>query len=160
MTTGTIIALTRRTFVCKVMSLLFNMLSRLVIAFLPRSKCLLISWLQLLFAVILEPKKIKSITVSTFPPSICFSGSSAVKESTCTVGDLLNVLRRSPGRGRGNPLQYSCLENPHGQRNLASYRPWGRKESDSTKWLYTAHSTFAMKRWGHMLNLSFLNVEF
>ena len=66
MTTGEIIALTRWTFVGKVMSLLFNMLPRLVIAFLPRSKCLLISWLQTLSAVILEPKKIKSVTASTF----------------------------------------------------------------------------------------------
>ena len=63
-------ALTRQTFVSKVMSLLFNILSRLVIAFLPRSKCLLISWLQSPSAVILEPKKIKSVTVSTFSPSI------------------------------------------------------------------------------------------
>ena len=61
MTTGKTIALTRWTFVGKVMSLLFNMLSRLVIAFLPRSKCLLISWLQSPSAVILEPKKIKSV---------------------------------------------------------------------------------------------------
>ena len=65
-----IIALTRRTFVGKVMSLLFNMLSRLVITFLPRSKCLLISWLQSTSAVILEPPKIKSDTVSTVSPSI------------------------------------------------------------------------------------------
>ena len=65
------IALTRRTFVGKVMSLLFNMLSRLAIAFLPRSKCLLISWLQSPYVVILEPKKIKSLTVSIIPPSIC-----------------------------------------------------------------------------------------
>ena len=71
MTTGKTIALTRRTFVGKVMSLLFNMMSRLVIAFLPRSKHLLILWLQSLSTVILEPKKIKSVTVSTFPPSIC-----------------------------------------------------------------------------------------
>ena len=63
-TTGKTIALTRRTFAGKVMSLLFNMLSRLVIAFLPRSKHLLISWLQSPFAVILEPKKIKSLSVS------------------------------------------------------------------------------------------------
>ena len=67
MTTGKSIALTRRTFVGKVMSLLFNMLSRLVIIFLPRSKCLLISWLQSPSTVILEPRKIKSATVS---PSI------------------------------------------------------------------------------------------
>ena len=71
MTTGKTIALTRQTFVGKVMSLLFNMLSRLVIAFLPRSKRLLISWLQSPSAVILEPKKIKFLTVSTVSPSIC-----------------------------------------------------------------------------------------
>ena len=65
MTTGKTIALTRRTFVGKVMSLLFNMLSRLVITFLPRSKCLLILWLQSPSAVILESRKIKSDTVST-----------------------------------------------------------------------------------------------
>ena len=63
MTTGKTIALTRRTFVGKVMSLLFNMLSRLLIAFLPKSKCLLISWWQSPSAVILEPLKIKSLTV-------------------------------------------------------------------------------------------------
>ena len=71
MTTGKAIALTRWTFVGKVMSLLFNMLSRLVITFLPRSKHLLISWLQSPSAVILEPPKIKSLTVSTVSPSIC-----------------------------------------------------------------------------------------
>ena len=71
MTTGKTIALTRRTFVGKEMSLLFNMLSRLVITFLPRSKCLLISWLQSPSAVISEPRKIKSATVSTVSPSIC-----------------------------------------------------------------------------------------
>ena len=71
MTTGKTTALTRWTFVDKIMSLLFNMLSRLVITFLPRSKRLLISWLQSPSAVILEPKKIKSATDSTFSPSIC-----------------------------------------------------------------------------------------
>ena len=71
MFTGKTIALTRQTFVGKEMSLLFNMLSRLVIAFLPRSKHLLISWLQSTYAVILEPKKIKSLTVSIVSPSIC-----------------------------------------------------------------------------------------
>ena len=70
MTTGKIIHLRRWTFVCKVMSLLFNMLSRLVIVFLPKSKCLLIPWLQSTSAVILEPKKIKSVTVSIISPSI------------------------------------------------------------------------------------------
>ena len=71
MTTGKTIALTRWTFVGKVISLLFKMLSRLVINFLPRSKHLLISWLQLPSAVILEPKKMKSVTVSIVSPSIC-----------------------------------------------------------------------------------------
>ena len=70
MTTGKTIALTRWTFVVKVMSLLFNMLSRLVITFLPRSKCPLISWLQSPSAVILEPAKIKSATISTVSSSI------------------------------------------------------------------------------------------
>ena len=71
MTTGKTIALTICTYVGKVMSLLFNMLSRFVIAFLPRSKCLLISWLQSPSTVILEPKKIKSDTISIVSPSIC-----------------------------------------------------------------------------------------
>ena len=71
MTTGKTVTLTKWTFAGKVMSLLFNMLSRLVIAFLPRSKHLLISWLQSPSAVILEPQKIKSDTVSTVSPSIC-----------------------------------------------------------------------------------------
>ena len=71
MTTGKTIALTRQTVAGKVMSLLFNMLSRLVIVFLPRSKHLLISWLQSPSAVILEPPKIKSLTVSTVSPCIC-----------------------------------------------------------------------------------------
>ena len=71
MTTGKTIALTRWTFVGKVMSLLFNMLASLVTTFLPRSKRLLISWLQSPSAVILEPPQIKSATVSTVSPSIC-----------------------------------------------------------------------------------------
>ena len=71
MTTGKTIALTGWTFAGKIMSLLFNMLSRFVIDFLPRSKRLLISWLQSPSAVILEPKKIQSVTVSIVSPSIC-----------------------------------------------------------------------------------------
>ena len=74
MTTGKTVAFTRQTFVGKIMSLLFNMLSRLVITFLPRSKHLLISWLQSPSVVILEPRKIKSATVSTVSPSICYEG--------------------------------------------------------------------------------------
>ena len=73
-TTGKTIALTRQTFVVKVMFLLFNMLSRLVITFFPRSKCFLILWLQPPSAVILEPPKIKSVTVSTASPFICHEG--------------------------------------------------------------------------------------
>ena len=106
-TTGKTIALTKRTFVGKVMSLLLNMLSRLVITFLPRSKHLLISWLQSPSAVILEPPKIKSDTVSTVSPSIfhkvmgpdamifIFCGSVG-KESACSAGDLGSI----PGLGR------------------------------------------------------------
>ena len=71
MTPGKTIALTRQTFISKIISLLFNILSRLVITFLPRSKRLLISWLQSPSAVILEPPKIKSVSVSTVSPSIC-----------------------------------------------------------------------------------------
>ena len=71
MTTDKTTVLTRQTFVGKVMSLLFNILSRLVITFLPRSKCLLIFWMQSPSAVILEPPKIKSVTVSIVSPSIC-----------------------------------------------------------------------------------------
>ena len=61
-----------------------------------------------------------------------FAGSSAVKESACNEGDLSLIpgLERSPGGGHGNPLQYSCLENPHGLRNLVGYSPCGHKESD------------------------------
>ena len=64
-----------------------------------------------------------------------FPGGSDGKESACNVGDLgLNPgLGRCPGGGHGNPLQYSCLENPHGQRSLVGYSPWGHKESDTTK---------------------------
>ena len=64
-----------------------------------------------------------------------------VKTTTCNAGDLgsLPGLERSPGGGHSNPLQYSCLENPHGQRSLAVYSPWGHKESDTTEELSTAH---------------------
>ena len=63
---------------------------------------------------------------------MCFPGGSDGKESVCNVGDLGSVsgLGRFPGGVHGNPLQYSCLENPHGQRSLAGYSPWGHKELD------------------------------
>ena len=81
MTTGKTIALTIWTFVGKVISLLFNTLSRFIIAFLPSSKCLLISWLQSPTAVILEPKKIKSVTVSIVSPSVCYEVMGPLDES-------------------------------------------------------------------------------
>ena len=87
MTTGKTIALTIQNFVSKVMSLLFNMLSRYVIAFLPRRKHHLISWLLSLATVILEPKKIKSVTVATFSPSICHE----VMGLDAMIFSLLNV---------------------------------------------------------------------
>ena len=71
-----------------------------------------------------------------------FPGGSDGKESAYNVGDLGSIpgLGRSPGRGNGNPVQYSGLEKPHGQRSLAGHSPWGRKESDLTKRLSTQHT--------------------
>ena len=72
-----------------------------------------------------------SLNISSVSPylTVGFLGSSAGKESTCNVGDsgLIPGLGRSPGGGHGNPLQYSCLENPHGQKSLAGYSPWVAK---------------------------------
>ena len=141
-TTGKTIALTRQTFFAKVISLLFNMLSRLVINFLPKSKCLFISRLQSWSAVILEPRKIKPVMVSTVSPSIChevmgpdamifvfwmlsfkptfcFPGGSEGKASACNAGDLglIPESGRSPGEGNGNLLctltwKTPCMEKP------------------------------------------------
>ena len=71
----------------------------------------------------------------TTPVFLGFLGGSDSKESTCNVGDLGSIpeLGRSPGEEHGNPLQYSSLENPHGQRSLVGYSPWGGKESGMTK---------------------------
>ena len=68
-----------------------------------------------------------------------FPGGSDRKESACNAGDLGSIPRlgRSPGGGHGNPLQYSCLKNPRGQRSLVGYSPCGHKESDTTGWLRT-----------------------
>ena len=73
------------------------------------------------------------------PVFLGFPGGSDGKESTCNVGDLglIPGLGRSSGGGLGNPLQYSCLGNPHGERSLVGYYPWGYKESDTTKRLKT-----------------------
>ena len=77
-----------------------------------------------------------------FHTSYNHPGGSDGKESILNVGDLCLIpgLGRSPGEGQGNPLQYSCSENPHWQRSLAGYSPWGRKELDKTEWLSTAHT--------------------
>ena len=71
-----------------------------------------------------------------------FPAGSDSKESACKAGDLSSIpgLGRFPGEGQGNPLQYSCQKNPHGQRSLAGYSPWGRKESDTAERLSTAHT--------------------
>ena len=72
----------------------------------------------------------KTMQSETFPP-----GGSDSKQSTYSAGYLHSIpeLGRSPGGGHGNPLQYSCLENPHGQRSLMGYNPWGHKELDTTE---------------------------
>ena len=77
-----------------------------------------------------------------------FPGGSDGKESTGNVGNLRSIsgLGRSPGGGHGSPLQYSCLENPHGPRSLAGYSPWGLKESNMTERLSPAHSTTTYQR--------------
>ena len=75
-----------------------------------------------------------------------FPGGSDGKESASNAGDLGSIpgLGRSPGGGHGNPLQYSCLENPHGQRSLADYRPWDHKELDTTEGLIPHIYTYLM----------------
>ena len=67
-----------------------------------------------------------------------FPGSSDGKQSSYNAGDLGSILEDSSGGGHGSPLQYSCLENPHGQKSLVGYSPWGRKESDTTEELRPA----------------------
>ena len=89
-------------------------------------------------------KLLSKILIYTFIyQDMGFPGGSDGKESACNAGDLglIPGLGRSPGGGNGHPLKYSCLENPHGQRSLAGYSPWGLKESDTTQQLST-HSTW------------------
>ena len=91
-----------------------------------------------------------------------FPGGSDSKESACKAGHLALIpgLGRSPGGGHGNPLQYSCLDSPHGQRSLAGYSPWGHKQSDTSEQLSTAqHSSLhrnvgALEFWGQAVTLS------
>ena len=110
MTTGKTVALTRWTFVGKVMSLLFNKLSRLVIAFLSRSKHLLISWLQSPSAVILEPPKIKSLTVSTVFPSLCHD---VMGQPQWTASWQNNPSRQTPIFSRKAKNLFSHEETPY-----------------------------------------------
>ena len=135
MTTGKTIALTRWTFLNKVMSLLFNMLSRLVIAFLSRNKRLLIPWLQSSFSAILEPKKIKSLTLSIFYPSICHDLVAQLVKRLPTMQET-----RLQSLGWEDLLEKELQTTPvflpgksHGWRNLVGCSPWGRTESDTTE---------------------------
>ena len=152
MTTGKTIALTRWTFVDKVMSLLFQMLSRLMVTFLPRSKHLLISWLQSPSAVIQEPRKIKSATVCTVSPSISqeamgpdamilvfwmlsfkptFSLSCLAFTKRFFSSSSLVLWRR-----QWQPTPVLLPGKYHGWRSLIGCSPWGREELDTTEWLH------------------------
>ena len=135
MTTGKTLALTIGTFVGRVTSLLFNRTSRFVIAFLPRSKHLVISWLQSPPSVILESTKRESVTTSTFSPSICHEVmrpdlpcSSDDKDSAYNAADLGLILGlgRSSGEGNGKLLQYSYLEPGGPQFMGLQSRTWLR----------------------------------
>ena len=157
MTTGKTIALTRRTFVDKVMSLLFNMLSRLVITFLPRSKRLLISWLQLPSAVILEPRNIKSATVS---PSICHE----------LIASLVaQRLKRLPAMretwvwflGQENPLEKEMATHSSilAWRISWTEEPSGLQSTGSQRVRHKWATSLSLSRWTRCHDLSFLNVE-
>ena len=117
MTTGKAIAMTLWTFVSKMMSLLFNTLSWFVIAFLLGSKCLLISWVQPLSAMILVPKKIKSVTASTLPLSICHEVMGPVHEVMNYGWRFVTLYRRQESRPsprkRNAKKQNDCLRRPY-----------------------------------------------
>ena len=133
MTTGKTIALIRWTFVGKVMSLLFNMLSRLVITFLPRSKRLLISWLQLPSAVILEPPKIKSFTVSIVSPSICHEVIGPDAMILVTTMEIERVFNSIIKEIMGLPWWLSGKE-PACQCRKHGFDPWVWKIPWRRKW--------------------------
>ena len=137
MTTGKTIALTRKTFVGKVMCLFFNMLSRLVIAFLPRNKCLVISWLQSPSAVIFEPKKIKSFTVFIFSPSFqswVFIGRTDAEAEApilCSPDAKNGLIGKTPRLGKtecrrmgGQRMRYWMASLTRWRWDWASYRSW------------------------------------
>ena len=93
-------------------------------------------------------------------PTVGFLGGSDGKESACNVGDLGSIpgLGRSPGRGHGNPLQYSCLENLLGQRSLAGCSPYGHKESDMADWLCTAHAALCAMHYAEYFSYNLHNI--
>ena len=95
------------------------------------------SWLKCCVSFSCVAKSFSYFLITFHYRLLGFPGGSDGKESTCNVEDLGSIpgLGRSPGGGHGNPLQYSCLESPHGQRSLAGYSPWSHKESDMTEWL-------------------------
>ena len=98
------------------------------------------------FPTVIVPTGDKSSDTFPYMVHVGLPNGSDSKESTCNAGDLGSIpgLERSPGGGHGNPLQYSCLENPHWQRSLVGYSPWGRKELDMTEWLSTARGSHAV----------------
>ena len=159
MTTGKTKALTGWTFVGKVMSQLFNMLPRLVIAFLPRNKRLLISWLHSPSAVIWEPPKIKSVTVSIVSPTICHEviGPDAMIlvfwmlsfkptfSMQCWRPWFNLWVGKIPWKREWQSTPGSFPGESHGQRSLAGFSPWGHKESDMTERL--THSRYLITYW-------------
>ena len=159
MTTGKTKALTGWTFVGKVMSQLFNLLPRLVIAFLPRNKRLLISWLHSPSAVILEPPKIKSVTVSIVSPTICHEviGPDAMIlvfwmlsfkptfSMQCWRPWFNLWVGKIPWKREWQSTPGSFPGESHGQRSLAGFSPWGHKESDMTERL--THSRYLITYW-------------
>ena len=142
MTTGKTIALTRQTFVGKVMSLLFNMLSRLVITFLPKSRHLLISWLQPPSAVILEPRKIKSATVSTVSPSICHE--SRLPGEISITSD----MQMTPPYGR----KWRGTKNPLDESERVEWKGWLKAQHSENEdhGIWSHH--FMGNRWGNSGN--------
>ena len=172
MTTGKTTTWTIWIFVGKVMSLLFNMLPRIIIVFLPRSKCLLISWLQLPSTVIFEPKKIKPATVSILEKAMALHSSTLVWKipwmeepgrlqsmGSQRVGhDWATSLSLSCfGEGNGNPIHCSCLKNPRDRGawwaavyGVAQSWTWLKRLSSNSSSSFHFSHLFTMKWWDWM----------
>ena len=162
MATGKTIALTKWTFVGRVMSLLFNMLSRLVITFLPRSKCLLISWLQSPSPVILEAKNIKAATVSTLSHLFAMKWWDQMPWSSFSERWALSQLFHSP-----LSLSSSRWHHPYGRKWGGIKKPWMKVKEESekvglklnvqkTKIMASGPHHFMENRWGNSVRLYFL----